>query len=139
MLPKLKSPSTRMLALAMTFANALVGCRSARAPTDSGQPHAVNVEVHNNLALPTDITIFVAGQDEGRRILGDVPPGQTKTLQFTPSSYSEPYRFLATRALRRDVVSQPFTVGSGMTGLLVWTLVPNIVGFQDIEMPDTTR
>lgn len=138
--PKLKSQRVAAVgfALAAMTTITLAGCASARARANSGPPHPVDVEVNNNLALPTDLTVYLAGLDEGRRILGSVPPGKTKTLRFTPSSYSQPYRLIATQPLRRDVVSQPFTVGSGMTGRLVWTLVPNIIGFEDVDTADTT-
>ena len=44
---------------------------------------------------------------------------------------------VATRAGGRDILSQSFTVGSDMTGAIVWTLVPNIVGFENVDA-DTT-
>lgn len=140
MLSKHKSQriTTLSFALAITASITLASCTSARGRANSVPPHPVDVEINNNLSLPTDLTVYLAGQDEGRRILGSVPPGKTKTLQFTPSSYSEPYRLIATRALHRDVVSQPFTIGSGMTGRLIWTLVPNIIGFEDVDTVDTT-
>jgi hypothetical protein len=98
--------------------------------------HPVNVEINNNLTIPTVITVFVDQGGDSRKMLGTVPGAQTRTFQFTPISFSQPYRLIAQRQLARDIRSQPFTIGSDMTGTVEWSLVPNIVGFYDVA-PDT--
>ena len=121
----------------------LAGCASLRGRTE-GPTVPVAVDVQNNLALPTDLTVYAVTRSGARTLLGSVPPASTKTFTFKPVSFSEPYRFLATRPLRRAIASQVFTVGSDMTGRIIWTLSPNIVGFEEVDTdstaaPDTAK
>lgn len=97
----------------------------------------IDVQVNNNLRLPADLTVYAVSRVGNRALLGDVPPNRATTLKFKPATFSEPYRLLATRAGDRDIISQTFIVGSDMTGGIVWTLIPNIVGFVGTD-PDTT-
>jgi hypothetical protein len=121
---------------AASTALAILAAGCASASTQGGPLHPVNVEVDNNLPIPTNITVYLIEVPGARRQLGDVPGGETKTLQFTPTSLSQEYRLLAERPLARPLRSQPFTIGDDMTGTIVGTRVPNIVGFRDV--PDTT-
>jgi hypothetical protein len=107
------------------------GCASAGHRGDDAM-HPVNVEINNNLTVPTVITVFVDQGDNSRRMLGTVPGAATRTFQFTPISFSQPYRLIAQRQLAREIRSQPFTIGSDMTGTVEWSLIPNIVGFYDV-------
>lgn len=130
-------------AAALAAAIGLVGCASLRGRTE-GPTVPITLEVQNNLALPTDLTVYAVTQSGTRTLLGDVPPASTKSFTFKPVSFSEPYRLLATRPLRRGISSQVFTVGSDMTGKIIWTLSPNIVGFEEVDTdstaaPDTSR
>jgi hypothetical protein len=124
--------SLMRLGLALVTAATLAGCASARNRTE-GPTLPIDLEIHNNLPLPTDLTIYAVSSAGIRSLLGSVPPATTRTLRFKPVSFSERDRLLATRAGERDVVSEPFSVGSDMTGAIVWTLVPNIVGFEEVE------
>jgi hypothetical protein len=127
-------------ALAATLATALgaaAGCATVRGRT-TGPTVPVDVEVRNNLPLPTDITVYAVNEIGNRTLLGGVPPNKTVTLRFKPASFTEPYRLLARRALGRDIRSQSFSVLSDMTGRIIWTLVPNIVGFEDVDTDSTT-
>jgi hypothetical protein len=108
------------------------GCATGGHHADDDAMHPVNVEINNNLTIPTVITVYVDQGGNSRRMLGTVPGAQTRTFQFTPVSFSQPYRLIAQRQLARDVRSQPFTIGSDMTGTVEWSLVPNIVGFYDV-------
>jgi hypothetical protein len=99
-------------------------------------PGPVKIEVNNNLRTPIDVTVFIASAGT-RQILGLVGPSATKTFVFTPRSYNETYRLVGEIPLSRPIRSQPFIVGSEMTGIITWTLVPNIVGFWEAE-EDTT-
>jgi hypothetical protein len=121
----------------------LPGCASLRGRTE-GPTVPIAVEVQNNLALPTDLTIYAVTRSGARTLLGDVPPASTKSFTFKPVSFSEPYRLLATRPLHRTIASQVFTVGSDMTGRIIWTMSPNIVGFEEVDTdstaaPDTAK
>lgn len=134
---------TRAFVRASTFSAAvataaLAGCASARGGRSSGPPNPVQLEVRNNLALPSDLSVYAVAQGHSRTILGDVPPATTRTFTFKPVSYSERYYLLAIRQLKRPIRSQWFSVGDDMTGSIVWTLVPNIVGFEEIDTDSTT-
>jgi hypothetical protein len=130
--------SSRAIALAALIpAVTIAGCASVRGRTQ-GPTVPIDVEVRNNLLLPTDLTVYTVDAIGNRTLLGGVPPGATTVLRFKPVSFSEPYRLLARRALGRDIRSQSFSVLSDMTGRIIWTLVPNIVGFEDIDV-DSAR
>ena len=117
---------------ALVAIGCMAGCASARGRTE-GPTVPISVEVQNNLPLPTDLTIYAVSRSGTRTLLGDVPPASTKSFTFKPLSFSEPYRFQANRPLRRPIRSEVFTVGSDMTGRIIWTLSPNIVGFEEID------
>lgn len=124
-----------------TLSIAIVACAAACASggqPDTLPPQPVTVEVDNNLPLPTQLTVYAVTEAGIRTLLGDVPPARTGTLQFTPTTYSTAYRFLAIFPNGRRFVSQRFIVGSRDTGRLVWTLVPNIIGFRGPDITDTT-
>jgi hypothetical protein len=114
----------------------LAACASAGGRS-SGPTLPVQLEINNNLSLPTDITVYAITHGGARTLLGDVPPGTTRSFTFKPVSFSERYHLLAIRPLKRPIRSQFFSVGDDMTGTVVWTLVPNIVGFEEIDT-DTT-
>ena len=131
--------SLRAIALAAVVA--VAGCASLRGRTE-GPTVPVIVQVQNNLPLPTDLTIYTVTRSGARTLLGSVPPAATRSFTFKPVSFSEPYRLLATRPLRRAIMSEVFTVGSDMTGRIIWTMSPNIIGFEDVDTdsaasPDT--
>lgn len=110
------------------------GCASAHPKAnDDDRPHKVGVEVTNNLAVPTEVTIFLVQTDGGtQQMLGTVPGTEVKTFVFTPLTLSQEYRFVAQRALERPLISQPFRIGSPETGLLEWSLLENIIAFRDL-------
>jgi hypothetical protein len=129
----LTSLRTAALASAAILSAAiLVSCASAGGRTE-GPTVPVDVVVNNNLTIPADLTVYAVTRGGNRTLLGGVLPQKTATFTFKPVSFSEPYRLLATRARGRDIRSQMFTVISDMTGKIIWTLVPNIVGFEDVE------
>jgi hypothetical protein len=132
-----RGPYRAVALAALIPAVAVAGCASVRGRT-TGPTVPIDVEVRNNLLLPTDLTVYAVDRAGSRTLLGGVPPNTTTVLRFKPLSFSEPYRLIARRALGRDIRSQSFSVLSDMTGRIIWTLVPNIVGFEDIEV-DSAR
>jgi hypothetical protein len=120
-------------AVAATMMAAL-GCASAKnKANDDYRPHPVGVEITNNLAVPTEVTVYVVqGGGGSRQMLGTVPGTETKTFVFTPITLSQEYRLIAERQLERPVYSQPFRIGSPETGLLEWALLENIIAFRDM-------
>ena len=125
-----------MAAVAVAVA-ATTACTPANVQRPEGKPVPVQLVVNNNLLRPTDLTIYTVDWDGQRRLLGSVPPRTIRDFSFTPVSYSEQYRFLATRITGRDIRSQVFTIGSEMTGQITWTMIPNLVAFRGTD-PDTT-
>jgi hypothetical protein len=111
-----------------------LGCASAQKKgNEDDRPHPVGVEITNNLAVPTEVTVFVVQGGGGtRQMLGTVPGTEVKTFTFTPITLSQEYRLVAERALERPVFSQPFRIGSPETGLLEWSLLENIIAFRDL-------
>jgi hypothetical protein len=127
-----------MIRRTLVLAAALVplGCTAA-ATRNEGPPRPVALEIDNNLALPTDLTVYAVTEGGTRRLIGSVPPARNVTFQFTPDSYSTQYRLVARMPLGRQLRSEAFVVGSSMTGQIVWMLVPNLIGFRDVEEPDS--
>ncbi len=114
------------------------GCASARGR--SGPVRPVELDIENNLTVPTDLSVYAIRVNGGaRQIIGDVPPATTKAFQFTPDSYSEVYRLVASGPNGRAIRSQSFIVGYDMTGQIIWTLVPNIIGFRDTGTDSTSH
>ena len=103
-------------------------------------PHPIAIEVHNNLTLPTELTVFVAMDQGGsRQMLGTVPGAQTRTFTFTPLSWGQTYRFFADRQLAGRIVSPTFTISDPETGTIEWTVYGNMVQFYQMVAPaDTT-
>ena len=119
------------IGLALSVA-AVAGCATAGGRTE-GATIPIQLQVNNNLRLPTDLTVYAVTRAGNRTLLGGVHPGATANLTFKPVSFSEPYRLLATTPNGRSIRSQSFSVVSDMTGAIVWTLVPNIVGFEIMD------
>ena len=103
----------------------------------TGPTVPIDLQVNNNLRLPADLSVYAVSQGGNRMLLGDVPPGKNRTLRFKPVAFSEPYRLLAILPNGHQVHSQSFIVGSDMTGGIVWTLVPNIIGFIEVDSDST--
>lgn len=112
----------------------IAGCASLRGQNDLPKT-PVQVEIHNDITRPIPFMVYAVKHNGIRTQLGSVPPGTERTFMFTPSTFSESYRLVAVGPSGRQFRSQVFTVGSEMTGHIIWMMSANIVGFQTIE-PD---
>jgi hypothetical protein len=120
--------------LSVAAALTLLACASGSGRSAEGTPHPVDIEVRNNLLVPTDLTVYaVRSTGGGAMLLGSILPAKTQTLRFTPSAYTDSYRLYARLPNGRAIRSESFIVGSDMTGTIVWTLVPNILGFFETD------
>ena len=121
------------LGLAMAYA-----CATGHARRGEESPHDVNVEVQNDLTIPAVISAYVAEGEGLRRLLGEVGGGEVKTFSFRPASFGQQYRLIAYRQLARPIYSVPFTIGSPVTGTVVWSVYTGIVTFRDRDVTETT-
>ena len=122
---------------AAAVAAMVLACASAGGGRSSGPTLPVQLEVRNNLGLPTDLSVYAITRGGSRTMLGDVPPATTRTFTFKPVSFSERYYLVAYRPLKRAIRSASFSVGDDMAGRIIWTLVPNIVGFEELDTDST--
>ena len=133
----LSSPVKRATALIAAAAIALLAACASAGSRSSGPTPPVQLVIKNNLGLPTDLTVYAVTRGGFRTLIGDVPPAATRSFTFKPVSFSERYQLLAYRPLKRPIRSEHFSVGDDLTGTIVWTLVPNIVGFEEIDTDST--
>jgi len=110
---------------------AIVGCASGHNRPGSGDGQII-VHLTNDLAPPSDVTVYAVTQDGIRRLLGDVPPNKDRALKVpTDVPRGATFRLVAERtAITRAVVSQPITATSG--GLFIdWDLQTNAIWYPE--------
>lgn len=135
-LPRWGLRTTRQTATGVMVAGLCIAasaCASAGKQKNSDQDiHPVAIEIDNNLTVPTELMVYL-DQSGIRQMLGSVPGGKSKTFQFTPNSYAQPYRLLGVAQLQPyPFRSQQFTVSGPEMGTVVWNLQANILGFYDV-------
>jgi hypothetical protein len=124
------------LAVATFFAAtlALSGCATGGKGHHSDDTHVVTIEVYNNITVPTVITVWIQGQNAGRRMLGTVPGADSAKFVFKPDRWGTYYHLIAERQLQRPVTSNRFNFGGPSTGTILWQLVPNIVTTYELQI-----
>jgi hypothetical protein len=125
------------LVVSVPVAYACASGGGARRTSDEA-PHDVNVEVQNDLPMPSVVTAYVVEGLGLRRYLGEVAGGETRTFTFRPTSYGQDYRLVAYRQLERPISSVPFIISSAVTGTVVWSIFNGTVQFFDQDVTDTT-
>jgi hypothetical protein len=146
-----RAPTTlaRKLEVAMRFnvsARSLVGlvltafammvtigaCASGHNRKTGGGDQPIIVHITNDLAPPSDVTVYAVTPDGIRRLVGDVPPNKDRALKV-PSDVprGSTFRLVAERsALGRPVVSQPITATTD--GLIIdWSLQTNAIWYPE--------
>jgi len=118
-------------AAAMAVVSAVIGaCAHGHSHRDGAQQEYI-VHLTNDLAPPSDVTVYAIGQDGTRRLLGDVPPNKDRALRIPNNLFpGTSFRIVAQRTAGRSVVSQPITATSG-GGIIDWDLQTNAVWFPE--------
>jgi len=96
--------------------------------------HVPQMVVHltNDLAPPSDVTVYAVTTDGIRRLLGDVPPNDHRVLHIPndlPPAAS--FHLVAERTLGRPIVSQPVTATTNDL-IIDWDLQTNSMWFPEI-------
>jgi hypothetical protein len=107
-------------------------CMTGHASKTEQHQKQMVVHLTNDLAPPSDVTVYVVSGEGVRVLLGDVPPNDHRVLRI-PSDVSAgtSFRILADRGLGRPVVSQPVTASS--TDLIIdWDLQTNSMWFPEV-------
>jgi hypothetical protein len=89
------------------------------------------VHLTNDLAPPSDVTVYAITQDGTRRLLGDVPPNKDRVLKVPGDIFpGTSFRIVAERTAGRAVVSQPISATSTV-GMIDWDLQTNAMWFPE--------
>jgi hypothetical protein len=102
------------------------GCATAKSVATANQQ--ITVTVVNDLAPPREVTVSVTSR-RLNRLLGDVPPQQSRTFTFK-GPVPDDYQLSAKSSLSRALTSQTFNVTSTVSQA-VWTLQLNNVVQQE--------
>jgi len=115
-----------MVLLATTIMGACASGHSRR-----GADQQIVVHLTNNLAPPSDVTVYAVAQDGSRRLLGDVPPNKDRVLKVPTDIHTgSTFRIVAERTGGRRIVSQPITATSALS-MIDWDLQTNAMWFPD--------
>ncbi len=99
----------------MRFAWLLVAALLVAACATSGgrrepRPTLVRVIVQNNLRPAGEVTIRLISSTGERRVLGSVPPGSDRTLEFEDATFTGTFQLVARLADGNQVESRSFTL-----------------------------
>ena len=119
------------VAVAVAVSMAFGACASGHNRKGGGDQPIV-VHLTNNLAPPSDVTVYAVTQDGIRRLVGDVPPNRDRAMKIpTDVPSGATFRLVAERtAISRAIVSQPITATTD--GLIIdWDLQTNAIWYPD--------
>jgi hypothetical protein len=117
-------------AMALMATTAIGACASGHSQKGGGGQQII-VHLTNNLAPPSDVTVYAVSQDGTRRLLGDVPPNKDRTLKIPSDIFpGTTFRIVAQRTAGRSITSQPITATSGGQ-IIDWDLQTNAIWFPD--------
>jgi hypothetical protein len=90
------------------------------------------VHLSNDLAPPSDVTVYVVTTEGIRRLLGDVPPNDHRVLHIPNDlPLASTFHLVAERTLGRAIVSQPVTATTNDL-IIDWDLQANSMWFPEI-------
>ena len=117
------------VAIAVLTTTAMSACASGH--THRGADQQLIVHLTNDLAPPSDVTVYAVTRDGTRRLLGDVPPNKDRVLKVPTDIYpGSSFRIVAERTGGRSIVSQPVTTTSAL-GMIDWDLQTNAMWFPE--------
>lgn len=116
-------------AMALLTTTAMGACASGH--SHRGADQQIIVHLTNDLAPPSDVTVYAVTQDGTRRLLGDVPPNKDRVLKVPTDIFpGTTFRIVAERNGGRRVLSQPITPTSAL-GMIDWDLQTNSMWFPE--------
>jgi hypothetical protein len=115
-----------MVLMTSTFMGACASGHSHR-----GANQDIIVHLTNDLAPPSDVTVYAITPDGTRRLLGDVPPNKDRVLKVPSDIFpGTTFRLIAEPTGRRAVASQPITSTTAL-GMIDWDLQTNAMWFPE--------
>ena len=115
-----------MALLSTAFMGACASSHSHR-----GANEQIIVHLTNDLAPPSDVTVYAITPDGTRRLLGSVPPNKDRVLKVPADIFpGTNFRIVAERTGGRAVVSQPITSTTAV-GIIDWDLQTNAMWFPE--------
>ncbi|HET7274912.1 MAG TPA: hypothetical protein VFI91_07010 [Longimicrobiaceae bacterium] len=113
-----------MMALSLIAVLAVSGCASAGA--GSATEGDLAVRVVNDIIPPTSLTIWMVPTTGGRDMIGVVPPGATRTLDYNLVTASGEYRIQGETTGGEELWSYPFVLSDSDT-LVEWDVSANSI------------
>lgn len=107
----------------------LAACATGGGPARRVQGEEVRVEVHNDLVPQGPITVRMVTSTGRRVILGEVGPGQIRTLSYAEPNLGGSHRLVAEPNSGAALVSQAFTLVP--QARVIWTLRNNLIRIAD--------
>jgi hypothetical protein len=116
--------------MAVVAAASIGACASSHSHRGSDEKQQIIVHLTNDLAPPSDVTVYAVSQGT-RRLLGDVPPNKDRALKVPNEIFpGTSFRIVAERTGGRSIVSQPITASSGGS-IVDWSLQTNSMWFPE--------
>ncbi|MGH7506233.1 MAG: hypothetical protein ACRELX_11305 [Longimicrobiales bacterium] len=107
-------------ALALTMTPLVSACATGA----QGSGEGVQVEVNNDLIPSSALTVYVLPEIGARRLIGNVNPSETTTLQFEEVAVGQ-YRLMARTTGGNEIVSNPISLAN--VAAITWDLSSNIL------------
>jgi len=117
------------VAMAVMMTAFMGACASGHSHRGANQE--IIVHLTNDLAPPSDVTVYAITPDGTRRLLGDVPPNKDRVLKVPADIFpGTTFRLIAERTGGRAVASQPITSTTAL-GMIDWDLQSNAMWFPE--------
>ena len=116
-------------AMALMTASFMGACASGH--SHRGADQAIIVHLTNDLAPPSDVTVYAITPTEPGDFFGSVPPNKDRVLKVPADIYpGTNFQLIAERTGGRAVASQPITSTTAL-GMIDWDLQTNAMWFPE--------